>query len=586
MADYYPLLAKALAGLPSTTTPDARRAIYERARKALIGQLRSLKPPLSEDVITREEAALDAAVARLEGERGAPPPAAPPTAAPAPNQAAAPAAAAAGPPPPSSAGTAPARPPRQPAAAPPSPPPRPQPAPAASPPTPARPAAPAGPAMHARPSVSPPAPSQRPSAGAAPRYAPPPRPTAPPPLPSQAQPPSRPGAGAASAAPPFGPPPLESPAAWSPGAPPPVEAPDAAMAEQDYAPPIAAAAPLESFAAPPVRGMNESGRPAAPGLHKARPRSPWPWVALVLFVAVVAISAGFAFLWREKPQDLAIKDKAPVETAAKPAGGQSKIVERVAGGGAPATPSPPPAAASPAPNAASAPAPAAAPAPQAPAAPNGETPIPTVTVPTIPVHPNETAQAGAQAPAAQPAAPGAPAVSRAALLMETPGDPQKPKVVVGTATWSLIPATGQNQAAGPAVQADIDIPDAKMRATVTIRKNTDASLPATHTIDLRFSFADGAEIKGFKDMALPQMRRDDTPTGDALSGVRVKINDDYFLVGLTRSDADTAHNLEMLSTRNWLDFPLLFNDDHIAKLTFEKGATGQSVIAQAIEAWK
>jgi len=50
MADYYPLLAKALAGLPSTTTPAARQAIYDRARKALIGQLRSLKPPLAEDV--------------------------------------------------------------------------------------------------------------------------------------------------------------------------------------------------------------------------------------------------------------------------------------------------------------------------------------------------------------------------------------------------------------------------------------------------------------------------------------------------------------------------------------------------------
>ena len=125
-----------------------------------------------------------------------------------------------------------------------------------------------------------------------------------------------------------------------------------------------------------------------------------------------------------------------------------------------------------------------------------------------------------------------------------------------------------------------------MHATMTIRKNVDASLPATHTIDLRFAFADGADAKGFKDMALPQLRRDDTPTGDAVSGVRVKINDAYYLVGLTRSDADTAHNLDLLSSRNWLDFPLLFNDDHVAKLTFEKGATGQSVIAQAIEAWK
>jgi hypothetical protein len=360
------------------------------------------------------------------------------------------------------------------------------------------------------------------------------------------------------------------------------------LQEEGYAPPIAATAPAEGFAAPPVRTAGDSGRPAAPGLAKPRRRSVWPWIALIALIVVVAVSAGLAVLWREKPQDLAIKEA--TEAPAKPAANsQSKIVERVPGAG-PATPAAHDApAASPVPaNNAANPAPSApaTPAPQTPAVnPGAETPIPTVTVPTVPVRPNETAQASSQTGAAQPAA--APAIARAALLVETPSEPQKPKVVVGTATWSLVPASsGQAQTAGPTVHVDIDIPDAKMRATVTIRKNTDSTLPATHTIDLRFNFADGADIKGFKDMALPQMRRDDTPTGDALSGVRVKINDAYFLVGLTRSDADTTHNLELLATRNWLDFPLLFNDDHIAKLTFEKGATGQSVLAQAIEAWK
>jgi hypothetical protein len=209
----------------------------------------------------------------------------------------------------------------------------------------------------------------------------------------------------------------------------------------------------------------------------------------------------------------------------------------------------------------------------------------------VPVRPSDAVQAGLQPAAAQSSA--GPAASRAALLIETPNDPQKPndspqpKVDIGSATWSLIPAApGPAQAAGPAVQAEIDIPDMKMHATVTIRKNIDASLPATHTIDLRVTFADGAEIKGFKDMGLPQMRRDDTKAGDMLSGVRVKINDGYFLVGLTRSDSETARNLDLLGSRNWLDFPLLFGDDHVAKLTFEKGATGQAVLAQAIEAWK
>ena len=67
MADYYPLLAKAIAGLPGSTAA-ARQAVYERARKALFGQLRTLDPPVPEDVIEREAQSLERAVAQLETE--------------------------------------------------------------------------------------------------------------------------------------------------------------------------------------------------------------------------------------------------------------------------------------------------------------------------------------------------------------------------------------------------------------------------------------------------------------------------------------------------------------------------------------
>lgn len=77
MADFYPILARAVAGLPETS-PEARRAIYDRARAALVAQLRGLDPPLSEAEIMRERLALDEAVARIEAdydEAPAPPPA-------------------------------------------------------------------------------------------------------------------------------------------------------------------------------------------------------------------------------------------------------------------------------------------------------------------------------------------------------------------------------------------------------------------------------------------------------------------------------------------------------------------------------
>ena len=67
MADYYPLISKAVAGLEKNTG-EGRRALYERARKALVDQLRGVQPPLSETDITRERLALEESIRKVEAE--------------------------------------------------------------------------------------------------------------------------------------------------------------------------------------------------------------------------------------------------------------------------------------------------------------------------------------------------------------------------------------------------------------------------------------------------------------------------------------------------------------------------------------
>ena len=171
------------------------------------------------------------------------------------------------------------------------------------------------------------------------------------------------------------------------------------------------------------------------------------------------------------------------------------------------------------------------------------------------------------------------------MLVATVSDSQKPSVSLGSVVWSTVPATaGQPGSLG--VKAEVDVPDLKMHASMILRKNVDPGLPASHTIDLRVTFDAGSSIKGVKDIALPQMRRDDPPASDALSGVRVKINDSYFLIGLNRADADVARNVDAIGNRGWFDFPMQLSDDRIAKLTFEKSTEGDKVVAEALAAWK
>ena len=67
MADYHPLITRAVEGL-SNNTAEARRTLYERARAALVAQLRGIDPPLSEAEITRERLALEDAIRKVEAE--------------------------------------------------------------------------------------------------------------------------------------------------------------------------------------------------------------------------------------------------------------------------------------------------------------------------------------------------------------------------------------------------------------------------------------------------------------------------------------------------------------------------------------
>jgi hypothetical protein len=67
MADYYSVLARAVVSL-ETGDGAARQELYERARSIIIAELRKQNPKISALTITREQAALEAAIAKLEAE--------------------------------------------------------------------------------------------------------------------------------------------------------------------------------------------------------------------------------------------------------------------------------------------------------------------------------------------------------------------------------------------------------------------------------------------------------------------------------------------------------------------------------------
>jgi hypothetical protein len=65
MANYYPLISKAVA---SVASGESRQALYDRVRAALLSELRVADPPFSEFQIIHERLALEDAVRKVEEE--------------------------------------------------------------------------------------------------------------------------------------------------------------------------------------------------------------------------------------------------------------------------------------------------------------------------------------------------------------------------------------------------------------------------------------------------------------------------------------------------------------------------------------
>jgi hypothetical protein len=179
----------------------------------------------------------------------------------------------------------------------------------------------------------------------------------------------------------------------------------------------------------------------------------------------------------------------------------------------------------------------------------------------------------------------APVAQRVVLYDEDPSDP-KGKQYVGTVVWRTEPVkAAAGQKADIAVRADIEIPDRKFKMTMSFRRNTDSSLPASHTAELTFILPPDFTGGGVGNVPGILMKSNEQARGTPLAGLAVKVTDGFFLVGLSNVDADRSRNLQLLKERSWFDVPLVYVNQRRAIIAIEKGAPGERAFNDAFAAW-
>jgi hypothetical protein len=179
----------------------------------------------------------------------------------------------------------------------------------------------------------------------------------------------------------------------------------------------------------------------------------------------------------------------------------------------------------------------------------------------------------------------APVAQRVVLYDEDPSDP-KGKQFVGSVVWRTEPikASG-NQKPDIAVRADIEIPDRKFKMTMSFRRNTDSSLPASHTAELTFILPPDFAGGGVGNVPGILMKSNEQARGTPLAGLAVKVTDGFFLVGLSNVDADRARNVQLLKERSWFDVPLVYTNQRRAIIAIEKGPPGERAFNEAFAIW-
>ncbi len=176
-------------------------------------------------------------------------------------------------------------------------------------------------------------------------------------------------------------------------------------------------------------------------------------------------------------------------------------------------------------------------------------------------------------------------VAQKAILYEEPlgnsGDGSGVTAINAAVTWQFV-ADGPN---GPEVEARLEVPERNMTVRFSFHKNSDDTLPASHLIEVTVDTPADFPGKNITEVPRVVMKSTEEERGQPLVGAAAKVADGFFWIALSANQNDIAANVALLRARNWIDLPFVYGSGQRAILTFEKGTPGDRVFEEAFTAW-
>ena len=177
-------------------------------------------------------------------------------------------------------------------------------------------------------------------------------------------------------------------------------------------------------------------------------------------------------------------------------------------------------------------------------------------------------------------------VGQRAILYEEADESGADRRYQGGVTWTLTeePVDG-GEKTDTVLIAHVDIPERNVALDVKIRPNRDKSIPASYWIEVGFSLPDDFSGEGIANVPGLIMKTTEAARGDALTGASARVLDDLFWIALSQIEVESERNEKLLKERGWIDIPVMYKSNKRAIFTLEKGNPGDQLIEEAFAKW-
>ncbi len=178
-------------------------------------------------------------------------------------------------------------------------------------------------------------------------------------------------------------------------------------------------------------------------------------------------------------------------------------------------------------------------------------------------------------------------VGQKAIFYEERTASEDGSAIPGAVVWSVAQESpGNDQPLEPAIQAEIDVPDTGLKLRMTIRRNADTTLPASHIIELVFTTPEDFAGGAIDQVQRVTFKSTEQAPGNPLVALPAKIADGYFLVALNDAPSALQTNMTLLRREPWIDIPVTYKTGRRALITMEKGIPGDKVFDEVLKAWE